>query len=119
MRKSILAGLVLALLCCSSVVLAKPEEKKKAETKAPEAIQMPQLDRVKQEKEILIANINNMRNQELRVAILQQLLNEEMGKLRNTEAVFCDQYKLDIDKFRQGLYLYDDKQAKFVEQKQQ
>lgn len=70
------------------------------------------------DKELLIANINNMRNQELRVAILQQLLNEELAKLRNVQAVFCDQYELDIEKFRQGLYRYDEAQGKFIEQEQ-
>jgi len=64
----------------------------------------------------LIANLNGMRNQELRVAILQQLLNEESGKLLNIQAVFCDRYRLDVEKWRNGLYRYDEKQGKFVEQ---
>lgn len=67
------------------------------------------------EKTMLINNIQIMQNLEARVAVLQQLLNREVGDLRQMQAVFCDQYKLDIEKWRRGAYRYDDKQAKFVE----
>jgi len=68
-----------------------------------------------QQKDLLIANINNMRNQEVRVAVLQQLLNEEIAKLRNVQEAFCSQYKLDAEKLRKGFYRYDEKEEKFVE----
>ena len=71
-----------------------------------------------QQKELLITNINNMRAQEIRVAVLQQLFNEEIAKLKNLKESFCKQYKLDIEKFRKGLYRYDDVQGKFVEVKE-
>ena len=69
------------------------------------------------EKDQLIANLNNMRNQEVRVIILQQLINEEAGKLNAVQESFCKTYKLDVDKLRKGLYRYDDNQGKFVEMK--
>lgn len=112
MKYRVLIGLLVLVLCGSSLVLAK--DKKESESVAPLQASA-QAEMAKRQKEILIADINNMRNQELRVAILQQLINEEIAKLRNVQAVFCDQYKLDIDKFRKGLYQYDDKQGKFIE----
>ena len=88
------------------------QKQKKEETPAP----TEEKERTKQEKDTLIANINGLRNQELRVTILQQVLSEEVAKLRNLEAVFADAYKLDVEKFRKGLYRYDDKLGKIIEQ---
>lgn len=114
MRKWIFAAFVLAFVCATPyVLLAQNRSKGKA---AKVKTQASPEDKVKQEKDILIANINGMRNQELRVTILQQIVSEEVGKLRNLEVVFTDHYKLDVDKFRRGLYRYDDKLGKIVEQ---
>jgi len=113
MKKLVLLVAVIAILC-PNFVLAK-DEPKASDKPVPKAVaQTPET--AKQEKEMLIANINNMRNQELKVAVLQQLLSEQVGQLRNIQAVFCDQYKLDIEKFRNGMYQYDEKQGKFVVQ---
>ena len=110
MKQKFFLSLVVVALLCAAPALAKDNKgKKEAKQPAPAPVET-----ARQEKELLIANINNMRNQELRVAVLQQLLNEEIAKLRNVQAVFCDQYKLDIEKFRRGLYRYDDGQGKFV-----
>jgi len=106
MRKWIFVVLVLAFACVNPAQAAK----------AKEEVQAPAVDKAKQEKDILIANVNNLHNQELRVTVLQQVINEEVAKLRNLEAVFADQYKLDVEKFRKGLYRYDDKLGKIVEQ---
>ena len=111
MKQRIFLSLVVAALLCASPALAKDKGKKEA--KQPVQAPTP-VESARQEKELLIANINNLNNQQLRVAVLQQLLNEELAKLRNVQAVFCDQYKLDIEKFRMGLYRYDDGQGKFV-----
>jgi len=113
MRQRILLSLVVAALLCAAPVLAKDKKDNKGKEEAKQTAPT-QVETIRQEKELLIANINNMRNQELRAAVLQQLLNEEVAKLRNVQAVFCDQYKLDIEKFRMGLYRYDDGQGKFV-----
>ena len=64
---------------------------------------------------MLVATVNNMRNQEVRVAVVQQLLNEESTKLRNLQSSFCEQYKLDVDKFRQGLYRFNEETGQFEE----
>ncbi len=115
---------VLVIAFAGPVFAAKDTKVQKKDTKAAAAPQdkdaaFPQLSpTAQQEREALVANINNMNNQQLRVAVLQQLLNEEVAKLRNVQAVFCDQYGLDIEKFRNGLYRYDDKAGKFVEVKQ-
>lgn len=111
MKQRVLLSLVAVMLLCAAPAFAKDNKGKKEEVKAP--VPTP-VEMARQEKEFLIANINNMRNQELRVAVLQQLLNEEVGKLRNVQAVFCDTYKLDIEKFRMGQYRYDEGQGKFV-----
>lgn len=122
MRQRIFLGSVIILavaVACIQPALAQTKEKGKAKQQTLESLQVPtEQDVAKQQKELLIANINNMRNQELRVAVLQQLLNEEIAKLRNVQAVFCDQYGLDIEKFRKGLYRYDEKEGRFVETKQ-
>jgi len=111
MKQKFFLSLVVAALLCATPVLAKDNKKGKEEAKQPAATPV---ETARQGKELLIANINNLNNQQLRVAVLQQLLNEEIAKLRNIQAVFCDAYKLDIEKFRQGLYRYDEKQGKFV-----
>ena len=111
MRQRLFLSLVLVALLCATPACAK--DKKKGEEKAKQPAATP-VETVRQEKELLVANINNLNNQQLRVAVLQQLLNEEVAKLRNTQAVFCDAYKLDIEKFRTGQYRYDDAKGKFV-----
>ncbi len=71
--------------------------------------------REQKEKDVLISNIIALRNKEARVAVLQQLLNEEVNSLSQMQAVFCDQYKLSPDKFRAGEYVYDEKEGKLTE----
>lgn len=118
MKNWIFAGLMIVLLSVTSLqALAKDKEKAGEKPGQPARVsaQAAPKDAPVQEKDVLIAHINNMRNQELRVAILQQLFNEEIAKLRNVQALFCDRYKLDVDKWRKGLYRYDEKQGKFVE----
>ncbi len=104
------AFFVLGAVFLLSVAPAFSQDKKE---EAKDQLQGP-VELARQQKELLIANINNLRNQELRVAVLQQLVNEEIAKLRNMQAVFCDTYKLDVEKFRLGQYRYDDRQGKFV-----
>lgn len=113
MRHKIFLILAVVLLSCS-IVLAK-DEKKKVKQSATAPAQAQTAITTAQEKEALITNIANMRNQELRVAVLGQLLNEEIAKLRDVQKAFCSKYKLDLEKFRQGLYRYDEQQGKFIE----
>lgn len=108
---------ILAAVLLSSTVVLAWGEKKDVKKAAPAAAQAQATTNIsaQQEKDALIANISNMRNQELRVAVLGQLLNEEIAKLRQVQEAFCAKYKLDVEKFRQGLYRYDEQQGKFVE----
>lgn len=71
--------------------------------------------REQKEKDVLISNIIALRNKEARVAVLQQLLNEEVNSLSQMQAVFCDQYKLNPDKFRAGEYVYNEQEGKLIE----
>jgi hypothetical protein len=116
--------IVLVIMLVSfNVVLAKDAKiKEKAQPKTqpapqaqPQAQQAPTVIATQEQKDLLVTDINNMRTQELRAVVLQQLLNEEAAKLRNLQSIFCDQYKLDVEKFRQGLYRYDDATGKFNE----
>ena len=65
-------------------------------------------------KAVLANNINSLRTQEVRVAVLQQMLNEEISRLMQVQAVFCDQYNLDVQKFRQGMYQYNADTDEFI-----
>lgn len=117
MRKWIFAALAVTFVCSSPALLLAAPEKKAGQSMQAAPDQLSPSEKAKQEKEILVANINGLRNQEVKVAILQQVLTEELAKLRNLEAVFADQYKLDVEKFRKGGYRYDDKSGKIIEQK--
>lgn len=118
--KRYLMGMIFAgIFLCSSPAFAKEAAKapEKAIQPAPLAApNQPAGQAAAQEKEALVTNINNLRNADLRAMVLQQLLSEEMARRQNLEAVFCDRYKLDINKFRKGLYSYDEKEGKFTEQ---
>ena len=109
MKQRFFLSLVVVVFLCATPALAKDKAKKEAKQPVANPVET-----ARQEREVLAANINNLSNQGLRVAVLQQLLNEESAKLRNVQAVFCDTYKLDIEKLRKGMYRYDDKQGKFV-----
>lgn len=84
----------------------------------PSMAQEQQVTREEQEKNTLISNVMALRNQETKVAVLEQIYNEQMQALKQMQAVFCDQYKLDPDKLRRGFYSYDEQQGKFVEKTQ-
>jgi len=102
--KKVVCGFIVALVSLGVCGLALAQE---------DVQQTPE----QQQKDLLITNIVALRNQEARVIVLQQLLNEEISELRRTQAVFCDQYNLNLDTFRAGLYRYDETTGKFVEDK--
>lgn len=119
-------GLISLVLVLFSLALACPRPvwaaDKKSEVKQNPPITSQEAKKqgaVDKQREALFASINNLRGQELRVAVLQQLLSEEVAKLRSVQNDFCKQYKLDTEKFRQGLYRYDPNTNKFVEVKPQ
>ncbi len=105
-----LAVLLVALAVLFSVTPAFAKKAKPAAPAPAASIATPE------QKQALVNDINSIRTFELRVAILQQLLNEEVAKLRSTEENFCVKYKLNVEKFRKGLYRFDDAAGKFIEQ---
>jgi hypothetical protein len=107
MRRIVFCVTALALICAGAA-LAKDEKRPQAQTAAPAANP--------KEREALATSIINLQAQVLRVNVLQQLLNEETAKLRSTETAFAKQHKLDVEKLRQGLYVFDAQQGKFIEQ---
>ncbi len=81
----------------------------------PEAGASKEKPAVSDAKQQVMNDLSIMQNQEVRLIVLQQLLGREAAELRQSQAVFCDAYKLDVEKWRKGIYRYDDKEAKFVE----
>lgn len=104
------------ILCAAASVTVYAEGETTGEPKAAEAVaEKPVLSPEDQAKKQVINDLGVMQNQEVRVIVLQQVLSREVAELRQSQAVFCDAYKLDVEKWRKGLYRYDEKQAKFVE----
>ena len=92
------------------------DEKKKVKVEAKNEERPVKMETgVQSGKDILMGNINALQNQEIRITVLQQLLNEETVKLRQMEAVFCDHCNLDLEKYRAGKYQYDANTGKFIE----
>ena len=114
MKKILALFLGLGLLSITPV-LAEDAAVKKEPAKGASTAAVPASPK-DQEKQVMIGSLRAMQNQEVRVLVLQDLFNREAADLRQTQAVFCDQYKLDLEKWRKGLYRYDTKQDKFVEQ---
>ncbi len=95
MKRSLLV-VAIAMVSIAAVLAAWTEEAKNEEKtvemeekKEEKTVEMER--RVPSEEDILVAKINALRNQEMRVTVLQQLLNEETAKLRQMQAVFCGQ----------------------------
>ena len=129
MKRSLLV-VAIAIVSIAAVLPAWTEEAKKEEktvemevekeekTVEIEAMKEQMERRAQSEKDILVANINALRNQRTRVTVLQQLLDEATAKLPEMEAVFCDHYNLDLDKYRAGKYRYDANTGKLTEMKE-
>ncbi|MFH1855787.1 MAG: hypothetical protein ABH836_00980 [Candidatus Omnitrophota bacterium] len=122
MKKYLFVILAVTVLSVPAWAWRGKEEKKVAQNTAdemvisePQAVQATGESMSKEMKDVLINNINILRNQEVRVAVLQQFLNENIAQLKQTQAVFCDQYNLDSEKFRAGMYVYDEAKGGFVE----
>jgi len=120
-RKKLLLGLGIIALVCMVFNVAEAKDKDSLEAQgAPQkeqAIAAAPDQTAGEQKQALINNFTILQNREARVVVLQQLLNREMEEMRKMEAAFCDNYKLDVDKWRRGGYIYDEKEGKFVERK--
>lgn len=117
MKRSFGLFLGMGILCAAAVTAIAADNKDAGRSKdqAPPAVQNQTLPPQDQARQRLMNDLGLMQNQEVRVIVLQQLLNREAADLRQSQAVFCDTYKLDVEKWRKGLYRYDEKQAKFIE----
>ena len=125
MRYLVLLMLLCAFLCSNTLVAMAAEKNTAVKSSSMKVSQPPASTAAAKPvtatpaqnsaRDALVNNIGALRTQELRVIVVQQILNEEMTKLDATQKNFCSQYKLDLEKFRKGLYRYDDQQGKFVE----
>ena len=115
MKKLIGSALFLMVVASFTVGAFAAEKEKKKE---PEAAAAKAPTTEEQQKQLLVNNVQAMQNQEARVVVLQQLLEREVGTLRQMQALFCDQYKLDSDKWRKGLYRFSPESGKFEEIKE-
>lgn len=114
MRTRVVFWIVLTLWSAGALTLNSPvwaaekaKDKPAAEAADPQREQF--LTQVRQ-------NIGALNLQEVTVQILAAQYQKELNNLQQMQAVFCDTYKLDVTKFRQRGYRFDEKQAKFVEQ---
>ena len=98
-----IVGLTIALLGLPAQAAEKAKEAPKA---APTTTSV---DQVKQ-------RIQSLMVQEMTVRVLGMQYQKELGNLQQMQAVFCDTYKLDVARFREGRYRYNDKEDKFIEQ---
>ena len=96
--------LMLAMLgSFSAVACAKDSAAKKEETKISSA------------KEAVLKDLRLIQAQEIRLVVLQQLFNQEAAVLKQKHTAFCQANKLDEEKFKKGLYRYDEASNKFNE----
>lgn len=102
----------LVTLFAPPVWAAEPAKEKAKPPPAAEAQDQPREQFLAQARR----NIGALNFQEVTVQILAAQYQKELNNLQQMQAVFCDTYKLDVTKFRQGRYRFDEKQAKFVEQ---
>ncbi|MBU0650297.1 hypothetical protein KKC59_00140 [bacterium] len=106
--KRLLVGLFAISLLSAVSVFSQGKEDKKEEV-MPEKIEMKMLEQ----------NIGNLRSQEIVVQVLANQYNKELAELRKMEAVFCDVYKLDVNLWRTGKYVWDQEVSNFVEVKEE
>ena len=90
--------------------------KQKQEPAKQEQKQEPAKAAEKSRAEQLQGDVITLRQQELVVQVLQYQHQKESQALGQMQQQFCDRYQLDAEKFRKGLYRYDEKADTFVEQ---
>ncbi len=93
-------------------VWAQDEKKDKAKVEAPAVLTEEQRKTFIQQVKANVAAVNL---QEVTVQVLGMEYQKELSKMQQMQAVFCDTYKLDVDKVRQGRYRFDEKTGKFNE----
>lgn len=113
MKKSAIFLIVMtAALGWSPAVYAekgKKSEPEKVDAKADDKAKDAYLTQLRQ-------NIGALNLQEVTVSVLAAQYQKELNVFQQMQALFCDTYKLDVTKFRQKGYRFDEKTTKFVEQ---
>ena len=97
----------------SAVVAA---EEKKTEPKPAAAAGLEEQQK-KAFLEQVKSNLAALNLQGVTAQVLGMEYQKELNNLQQMQAVFWDSYKLDVTKVRQGLYRFDEKEGKFVEEK--
>ncbi len=88
---------------------------KVAQATAPSAASKKETD-----KQALIQqvrqDVGNLNMQQITVQVLGMQYQKELNTLQQLQQQFCKAYKLDLNKFQQGMYVFNEQEAKFVEQ---
>ena len=108
MRRAVIFLMGVGLFMGSGIGVKVWAEEKKAEAAPTEEQRKAFIQQVK-------SNAAAMNLQEVTVQILGMQYQKELASLQQMQAVFCDSYKLDVNKFRQGRYRFDEKTGKFSE----
>lgn len=111
----VIAGLMMTYTAPLFAQNDKGKDKTEKMETAQETVAAGTAADMENQKKQTVNYLQEMGNQEMRVIVLGQLYNQEAGLLKQKQALFCDLYKLDIEKWRKGLYRYDDKTGKFLE----
>ena len=111
LRNRLTLGLVLVFLTgFSNVAYSASDSKSVASQTSATDKAMSEADRNQ-----IAGQIEGFKQLEIRILVLQQVINEQVAILQQRQALFCDTYKLNVEKMRKGLYQYDSKTGKFSE----
>ena len=102
-----LAGLSATVYSKSETTPAAPETGKTAPP--------PEMKMSEAERNQISGQIQEFKKLEIRIIVLQQMINEQAAVLHQKQALFCDSHKLDVEKMRKGLYQFDSKTGTFSE----
>jgi hypothetical protein len=67
-----------------------------------------------EDQEEVKGNYARLEQQHMVVVVLADQYNKELAELRRMEAVFADHYDLDVKKWRNNKYIWNDKEKKFL-----
>lgn len=110
-------GIVVGLILVGSVTVtagaeqpaAKSADKPAPAVSAADGLAPAPITQMKQE-------MGALNLQGVTVQVLAMQYQKEMNNLQQMQTVFCEAHKLDVAKFRQGKYRYNEKEGQFVEQ---
>ncbi len=66
-------------------------------------------------KDAVVKELRVIQAQEIRLLVLQQLFNQEAAVLKQKHSAFCQANDLNEEKFKKGLYQFDEATGKFIE----